>query len=92
MPEHTPESAPALYAKALAATGEADYEVAEEAFGRVLDLAIRSRLWQEAALIARDRADMLRWAGRPYESQRAAREAERYASKARGEHTGVVPE
>jgi hypothetical protein len=35
-------------------------------------------------LIARDRADMLRWAGRSYESERAARDAERYASEARG--------
>jgi hypothetical protein len=83
MPEHTPEIAPALYAKALAAAGEADYDIADEAFKHVLELATRSKLWQEAALIARDWADMLRWAGRPYESERAALDAERYASEAK---------
>jgi transcriptional regulator with XRE-family HTH domain len=83
MPEHTPEIAPALYAKALAAAGEGDYEIADEAFKSVLELAKRSELWQEAALIARDWSDMLRWAGRPYESDRAARDADRYASEAR---------
>jgi len=82
MPEHTPEIAPALYAKALATAGEADYDIADEAFKHVLELATQSKLWQEAALIARDWADMLRWAGRPYESERAARDAERYASEA----------
>ncbi|MGA9761147.1 MAG: helix-turn-helix transcriptional regulator [Gaiellaceae bacterium] len=82
MPEHTPEMAPALYAKALAATGEAEYEIADEAFKSVLGLAERSELWQEAALIARDRANMLRWAGRPYDSERAARDSDRYASEA----------
>ena len=83
MPEHTPEIAPALYAKALAAAGEADYEIADEAFAHVLDLATRSRLWQEAALIARDRADMLRWAGRPGDSERARSDAERYLGEAK---------
>ena len=83
MPEHTPEIAPALYAKALAAAGEADYEVADEAFKCVLELATQSKLWQEAALVARDWADMLRWSGCPYESEQAARNAERYASEAR---------
>ena len=82
MPEHTPEIAPALYAKALAAAGEADYEIADEAFKCVLELAKRSELWQEAALIARDWSNMLRWAGRPYDSDRATRDAERYASEA----------
>lgn len=82
MPEHTPEVAPALYAKALAAAGEADYDIADETFKHVLELATRSKLWQEAALIARDWADMLRWAGRSYESERAARDAERYATEA----------
>src|SRR5664280_2133422 len=83
MPEHTPEIAPALYAKALAAAGEGDYEIADEAFKSVLELAKRSELWQEAALIAHDWSDMLRWAGRPYESDRATRDADRYASEAR---------
>jgi transcriptional regulator with XRE-family HTH domain len=82
MPEHTPEIAPALYAKALAAAGEADYEIADEAFKSVLGLAERSELWQEAALIARDWANMLRWAGRPYDSERAALDSDRYASEA----------
>jgi transcriptional regulator with XRE-family HTH domain len=83
MPEHTPEIAPALYAKALAAAGEADYDIADEAFKHVLGLATDSKLWQEAALIARDWADMLHWAGRPHESERALYDAERYASEAR---------
>jgi transcriptional regulator with XRE-family HTH domain len=82
MPEHTPEIAPALYAKALAAAGEGDYEIADEAYRSVLDLAKRSELWQEAALIARDWSDMLRWAGRPYDSDQAAGDADRYASEA----------
>jgi hypothetical protein len=82
MPEHTPEIAPALYAQALAAAGEADYDIADEAFKHVLELATHSKLWQEAALIARDWADMLRWAGRPYESEQATRDAEQYASEA----------
>jgi len=92
MPEHTPEIAPALYAKALAAAGEADYEVADEAFRRVLELAKRSELWQEAALIAADWATMLRWAGRPYDSEQAARDAERYTSEAqrRASRLGVA--
>jgi tetratricopeptide (TPR) repeat protein len=77
-----PEIAPALYAKALAAAGEADYEIADEAFKSVLGLAERSELWQEAALIARDWANMLRWAGRPYDSERAALDSDRYASEA----------
>ena len=83
MPEYTPEVAPALYAKALAAAGEADYDTADEAFGRVLELATRSKLWQEAALIARDWAETLRWAGRPGESERIARDAERYVNEAK---------
>jgi len=82
MPEHTPEIAPALYAKALAAAGEADYDVADGAFKHVLELATHSKLWQEASLIARDWEEMLRWAGRPYESKQAACDAERYASEA----------
>ena len=50
MPEHTPEIAPALYARALAAAGEADYDIADEAFKCVLEFATHSKLWQEAAL------------------------------------------
>ena len=81
LPEHTFEQASALYAKALALSAHADYDAAGEAYQRVLTLAERGKLWREAALIARDRADMLRWAGKPYEAERMRQQAGDYVSR-----------
>ena len=81
LPEHTFEQASALYAKALAFSAHADYDAADEAYQRVLTLAERGKLWREAALIARDRADMLRWAGKPYEAERMRQQAGDYVSR-----------
>ncbi len=91
--EHSSEQAAALYAKALALSGRCEYEVADAIFAHVIDMAVASALWSVAALISRDRADMLRWAGKPHESDAAAEQAqefERRAEASRAKTSGAV--
>lgn len=80
--EYNSEQAAALYAKALALSGRGEYEVADAIFAHVIDMAVKSGLWRIAALVSRDRSDMLRWAGKPHESDRAAEQAQEYEREA----------
>ena len=78
--EKTFEQAAALYAKALVLTVKHEYEMADETFARVLELAEASKLWREAAVVSLDRAEMLRWAGKPQEAETVRQQARNYAS------------
>jgi tetratricopeptide (TPR) repeat protein len=78
--EKTFEQAAALYAKALALAARYEYEVADETFARVLELAEVSKLWREAAVVSLDRAEALRWAGKPQESELVRQQARDYAT------------
>jgi transcriptional regulator with XRE-family HTH domain len=78
--EKTFEQAAALYAKALALAARYEYEVADETFTRVLELAEVSKLWREAAVVSLDRAEALRWAGKPQESELVRQQARDYAT------------
>jgi pentatricopeptide repeat protein len=76
------DRAMALYAKALAVTAAAEYETADRFFDDLLAILVPIKLWREAALVARDYANELRWSGRPYEAQSMKLKAEEYASLA----------
>jgi transcriptional regulator with XRE-family HTH domain len=79
--EKTFEQAAALYAKALVLAAGYEYELADETFAKVLELAETSKLWREAATVSLDRAETLRWAGKPKESERVRKQAEEYAAR-----------
>jgi transcriptional regulator with XRE-family HTH domain len=79
--EKTFEQAAALYAKALVLTAKYEYEMADEMFARVLELAETSKLWREAVVVSLDRAEALRWAGKPRESELIRQQARDYASR-----------
>jgi transcriptional regulator with XRE-family HTH domain len=79
--EKTFEQAAALYAKALVLKARYEYEIADKTFARVLELAETSKLWREAAVVALDRAEALRWAGKPQESELVRQQARDYASR-----------
>jgi transcriptional regulator with XRE-family HTH domain len=81
LPEKTFEQATALYAQALVLASRYEYEPAEEMFVRVLALAETSKLWREASIVSVDRAETLRWAGKPRESERIRQEARDYAAR-----------
>jgi transcriptional regulator with XRE-family HTH domain len=81
LPDHTFAQASSLYARALALAAKADYQTADEHFTEVIELAEKGRLWREAALVSRDRADMLRWAGKPYQSRQALDRAKDFESR-----------
>jgi transcriptional regulator with XRE-family HTH domain len=79
--EHEIEQDAALYAKALALAARVEYDEADKLFEYLTDLLVKGRLWREAALVSRDRADMLRWAGKPYQSKQALEQAGDYESR-----------
>jgi len=79
--EKTFEQAAALYAKALVLTARYEYEIADETFARVLELAETSKLWREAVVVSLDRAEALRSAGKPQESDLVKQQARDYASR-----------
>jgi transcriptional regulator with XRE-family HTH domain len=79
--EKTFEQAAALYAKALVLTAGHEYETADETFAIVLELAETSKLWREAVVVSLDRAEALRWAGKPQESELIKQQARDYASR-----------
>jgi tetratricopeptide (TPR) repeat protein len=89
LPEYELEQDAALYAKALALASKVEYESADELFLRLIGLFEKGKLWRQAALVSRDRADMLRWAGKPYQSRQALEQAEDYESRLKqGSSTG----
>jgi len=79
--EKTFEQAAALYARALVLSDRYEYEIADETFARVLELAESSKLWREAVVVSLDRAEALRWAGKPKESELIRQQAGDYASR-----------
>jgi transcriptional regulator with XRE-family HTH domain/ATP/maltotriose-dependent transcriptional regulator MalT len=81
LPEHELEQDAALYAKALTLASNVEYEAANDLFVQLIGLFEKGKLWRQAALVSRDRADMLRWAGKPYQSKEALERAEDYESR-----------
>ena len=79
------EQAAALYAKALVLAVRYEYETADETFAKVIALAEKSKLWREAAVVSLDRAETLRWAGKPKESELIRQQAEDYSSRIGGQ-------
>jgi transcriptional regulator with XRE-family HTH domain len=81
LPEHELEQDTALYAKALALAAKVEYDAADELFVRLIGMFEKGGFWRQAALVSRDRADMLRWAGKPYHSKEALERAREYESR-----------
>jgi tetratricopeptide (TPR) repeat protein len=81
IPETQVERDSALYAKALALASKVEYDSADELFVQLIGMFEKGKLWREAALVSRDRADMLRWAGKPYHSKEALERAREYESR-----------
>jgi tetratricopeptide (TPR) repeat protein len=81
LPEHKLEQDAAIYAKALALAASNDFETANTLCLRVIASCERAKLWHEAALVSRDRAEMLKSAGRLSDSREALERARDYESR-----------
>jgi transcriptional regulator with XRE-family HTH domain len=83
IPEHDLERGPALHAKALGLAGQGAYADAEPLFRAVLALAEKSQWWLAAGVVAKDLGEMLRWAGKPAESEASLAQAALFATRSR---------
>jgi tetratricopeptide (TPR) repeat protein len=81
LPEHALEQDAAICAKALALAASNDFETANTLYLRVIASCERAKFWHEAALVSRDRAEMLKSAGRLSDSREALERARDYESR-----------